>query len=438
MVTVPQTNNLKRKSSRWQNLPPYGEENGSEFESDSSKCSLLLFLRDLEANQKKWSQFVNMLENSPGIIDESSIAAQLLEAMKGVSKVDQDYISPDAPDTKKRRIDILGNSAAGEILAEYNELIRLARTLFSGELTDVLGDLYRRNLGRDFGDKNYTLEEIMHMARSWGEVRYRFMNHLLRDDPNMGPTYSMGHRRIKGDAANEMIHESNVVADSKLVEFRMDKGIGYTAQDRAIFEQTYLLTPEEGREIVSNSGQNTGLRIGLPPVFAYIAGFINGIVNWRVRVLEASRKQTLASQAYHQARGFTAKQAILDARHQPNHRGLASVDGPYANDLIPTIKSLLEEARTQNAFLRETFNKLETTVSTMIQAVRTSPMNSVSPELAQNAQFTTMLNAFPGPFTLIRPTGASIINVRRAPRSRSYKPRYQMQVRENIELVISA
>ncbi|KAK5634039.1 hypothetical protein RRF57_009753 [Xylaria bambusicola] len=408
MATVPQTTNLKRKSSRWQNLPAPGDENSPDIEVDTSRYSLLLFLRDLSEPEE-------MERIHRSVTQYTSIAAQLLEAVEKLSKIDQDYINPEAPDAKKRRLDVLGNSAAGDTLAEYSELIHLARTLWTNpdELTDIIGDLYRRNLGQNFGDKNYSLDELVHMARSWGEVRYRFMNMLCA----MIRTWGQRITRA-GNAANEIVHESNVLLDSKLVEFRVGNGIGYNAQDRGIFEQTYLLTPEEGREILDYSGQNTGLRIGLPQVFTYIAGFINALVNWRVRVLEASRKQALSSQAYRQAQGYANRQAVLNARHASNHQGLSSVDAQYANDLIPTIRSLLEEARTQNAFYKTTFDKLETTVRAMIPAVRNSPMNRVSPELTRNVQFTTMLRAFPGPITLIRPTGTSIVNVRRAPRNR--------------------
>lgn len=417
-------NPLKRKASRWQTLPPRGEENGPDIEIDNERYSLMIFLRDMKADEEKWSEFMELLLNAPGIIDESSIAAQLLEAVQSIDNIDHDYINPATPNAKRRRLDIVGNAAAGETIAEYTELIHLARTLWQNpeELDDIIGDLYQHHLGQQYGDENYSLDSVFGLARSWGEVRYRFMNHLLRDDPHMGTTYNAGRPLAKGNAANAMVHESNVLLDSRIVEFSDVNGIGFTPADRAIFEQTYLLTPEEGRNVIKASSPNLGLRIGLPQVFSYCARFIDALVDWRVRVLEASRKQALASTAYRQANGHANKQAVLNARHQSNHRGLAAVDQPYANDFIPTVRLLLGEAYAQNAFNKATFDKLETTVRTITQEIQRSQMNRVSPELARNFNHSRLVNSFPGQ-TLVRPTGTSIINPPRRPlRNRGGNP----------------
>ncbi|KAJ3556731.1 hypothetical protein NPX13_g10075 [Xylaria arbuscula] len=423
-MVAPPLPNLKRKASRWQTLPEPGEENGADIDVDNDRVSLLIFLRDLEANQDRWAEFMELLQNAPGLIDEGNIASQLLDAMNQMERVDYDYLLPDAPNAKKRRLGVVGNAAAADTLAEYSELILLARTLWNNpdQLNDIIGDLYQNNLGRAYGDENYELESIFDLARKWGEVRYRYLNHTNRDDPNYGVKYNTGHQLTKGNNANAMVHESDVLGDSKIVEFRNVNGIGFTPADRVIFEETYMLTPEEGRQILQASGPNSGLRIGLPQVFGYCSKFINAVIDWRVRVLEASRRQSLASTAYRQAHGQANKQAVLNARHQGNIRGLASVDTLYANDLIPALRVLLGEAQTQDAFNKASFDRLHNTVGAMIRAVQTSPMNTVSPELARNFNHTRIVNNFPGQIALIRPTGFSMITPRPPPRNRRGVP----------------
>ncbi|KAI3329636.1 hypothetical protein F4824DRAFT_481562 [Ustulina deusta] len=401
------TATLKRKASRWQTLPR-PDDDSSTIDVDDKRYSLLLFLRDLKMSQEHWEAFLTALKDAPGLLDETSIGARMVDAILRIQRIDHDYIDPEAPSAKKRRIDIVGNSAAATHLTEYNELIKLARTIWTNpdDLSDIMGDLYQNYLGQRPGDAKFSLENVFQMARSWGEVRYRFMNHALRDDPNLGPSYNTGRRLAKGNAANAIVHESNVLLDSKMVEFRALNNTGYTPQDRAIFQELYLLTPEEGRQLIEYSGPTTGLRIGLPQVFGYCVSFINALIDWRVQVLEASRKQVMSSGAYRNASAQAAKQNILAGRHSTNSTRLASVDNPYINDFVPVLRQLLEEAKSQNALVRPTFDKLEGAVRTLITGVKNSPMNIAS--LRNNPHFSRMVNAFPGPITLTRPTGTSL------------------------------
>ncbi|RWA03611.1 hypothetical protein EKO27_g11488, partial [Xylaria grammica] len=270
-VPDPVTTNLKRKASRWQTLPPPGTD---DAQADSGKYSLLLFLRDLDASPGKWDEFIASLQDSPGAIDEKSTMAALLQAAQETQIVTQDYLVDSdirGRDPKRRRLDLYGNQAAGAQMAEFDELINLARTVWTDpdNLRDLLGELYMANLGVLPGDPNYTLDKIFGMARHWGEV--------------------------------SIVHESNVLLDATVVQFLPAGGVGFNAQDRLIFQELYLLTPEEGRQLVEFTGAATGLRIGLPQVFDFCVNFINAYMDWRVRVLESARKQTLGNQTYRTA-----------------------------------------------------------------------------------------------------------------------------------------
>ncbi|GAW16402.1 hypothetical protein ANO14919_058280 [Xylariales sp. No.14919] len=414
-VPDPVTTNLKRKASRWQTRPPPGTD---DAQADSGKYSLLLFLRDLDASPGKWDEFIAGLQDSPGAIDEKSTMAALLQAAQETQIVTQDYLVDSdtrGRDPKRRRLDLYGNQAAGIQMAEYDELINLARTVWTDpdNLRDLLGELYMANLGVLPGDPNYTLDKIFGMARHWGEVRYRFMNHALRDDPTQSSNYNRGRTLTKGNHANSIVHESNVLLDATVVQFLPAGGVGFNAQDRFIFQELYLLTPEEGRQLVEYTGAATGLRIGLPQVFDFCVSFINAYMDWRVRVLESARKQTLGNQTYRTANAATKARMMAGAQATSSSH-LQAVDGAYAGDFLSSLRALLLQARTRNAFLRSSFDALDTAVNTMIREVRNCRINTATPDLRNNVQFNRMLNAFPGQGRILqRPTGTSMITERR-------------------------
>ncbi|TGJ81160.1 hypothetical protein E0Z10_g7614 [Xylaria hypoxylon] len=414
MATNLPTNNLKRKASRWQTLPPLGEDT-SAVDTETEKYSLLLFLRDLDASPQKWDDFIEGLKNSPGSIDETSTISAVLEAALETQMINHDYISPanpNASDTKRRRLDLYGNGAAGGQIAEYDELINLARVVWSDpdDIRNTMGEVYQSNLGQQPGDPNFTLDKIFHLARCWAEVRYRYMNHSLRDDPSLYSNYNKGRTSMKGNAANAMVHESSVLLDATVVQFLPIGGIGYNADDRGIFQELYLLTPKEGRQLVQYTGQSTGLRIGLPQVFDYIVHIINAYMNWRVRVLESARRVTLSSPAYRNANNQAAKANILANSHQASGSRIQAVDNIYAYHFVPALRVLLEEAGSLNAFVRLSFTTLENATGQLIASIKVSGMNTATPDLRFNVQFNRMVNQFPGQGrTLMRPTGTSLL-----------------------------
>ncbi|KAJ8107286.1 hypothetical protein ONZ43_g6781 [Nemania bipapillata] len=352
------TNRLKRKSSRWQLLPDPTQTTDAG-EPVMGRYSLLLFLRDLEAGTGRFDQFIQGLQNAPGVQDEKSTMAAVLAAALNVQVISQDYAATTGHNAKKRRVDLVGNEAAGEHLAEFDELVALARTVWSDpdDLRDILGDLYTLNLRPLEEGGRYPLSTIFDWARDWAEVRYRFANHALRDDIHQWAKYDDGPAHVKGNNANAAVHNSNVLLDAQLVEFTSRHSTGYSDTDRDIFWELYLLTPEEGRQLSQYSGVSTGLRIGLPEAFGYCVDFINAYMNWRIKVLESSRRQVMSTADWRNNKAKKKKHSLKEA----HYLRFSNVIGPVDNDFssfIEILKELLLQAEKQNAFNRSTFTAL--------------------------------------------------------------------------------
>ncbi|KAF2963404.1 hypothetical protein GQX73_g10167 [Xylaria multiplex] len=420
MVADLVTKNLKRKASRWQTRPPLGGEDSKDVEVDGTRYSVLLFIRDMVVDPQSWAQFIEGLQNAPGVIDETSVLAAMLEAAQNTQLVQHDYINLDEPN-KRRRIDLYANPEATEQINEYDELINLARTVWTNpdnlasNLSKVMTDIYQTNLGQQPGDPNYTLEKIFSMARSWAEVRYRFCNHALRDDPYQHAAYNTGRPLAKGNAANSIVHESNVLLDAVVTQFLPIGGLGYGPADRDIFHELYLLTAEQGKQLARYTGSGTGLRIGLPQVFDYCVFFINAYMNWRVKVLESARKMALSSQAHRNAHTQAEKIRIMEEAHRASGTRIQAVDNSYTLEFVPALVELLDEARTQNSFVRATFIRLENSVNQMTRLIKICPANTATNDLRHNAYFNRSVNGFPGQGrTLPRPTGTSMVAHRAA------------------------
>ncbi|KAI0551423.1 hypothetical protein F4679DRAFT_593537 [Xylaria curta] len=418
------TNSLKRKASRWQTLPAPGEETDTDtVDIDNDKYSLLLFLRDLSDSPNALQDFINELQNAPGSLDDATTIGATLAAARDTRQIDFDYIDPASPNKKKRRLNLYGNSAAADQMAEYDSLVQLARTVWTdpNDLKDFIKKAYQDNLRQLNDSQPYPLDDIFDFARSWSEVRYRFLNHALRDDPTLHTKYNTGRINTKGIGANTIVHESNLLLDARMVEFQLLRGTGYHAQDRDAFQELYTLTPEEGRSLLRFTGTTTGLRIGLPVVFGYCVHYINAYFNWRVRVLESSRKQVLTSQPYKIA-NFHTKQSIRNAENQRILADLRPIDTEYRNFVV-ALRTLIQEANTINAFNRTSYDAVDIAISRLTRAVRNAALNRNTYELRNNQRFQNEMATFPNlRQTLTRPTGSSLLATPRPGRQTTTTP----------------
>ncbi|KAI0201708.1 hypothetical protein F4808DRAFT_469040 [Astrocystis sublimbata] len=404
------SNTLKRKATRWQAT---ADADGEGYDEAVGRYSLLLFLRDLDDTPDKWAEFVNGLRNAPSAIDEKSTMATLLAAANDTRPIDYDYLENPDINAKRRRLILYGNQDAEDQVGEHDALVTIARRMWPDpdDLEDVLGNAYEDNIRKiaEGGERElYNPHVIFSYARSWSEVRYRFMNHALRDDPAYNDKYSTGRGFNKGTEANTIVHKSNVLLDAVMCEFQLLRGTGYNDQDRYIFQELYQLSPEEGRELLRFTGDNNGLRIGLSPVFNYFISFINSYMTWRVRVLESARKLFLQNAAFRSATSNAQRNRLRAEANEATAKQIRAADLGY-RAFVNHVRVLLDEANTLDAFNKTTFDQLEKIIATTTGEVRNCQLNK-APDLKDNRKFQTELRNFPSIMVpLRRPTGTSMI-----------------------------
>lgn len=61
--------------------------------------------------------------------------------------------------------------------------------------------------------------------------------------------YNDGPTMVKGNSANRLVHDSHVLLDAQMVEFKFVRQLGFSDSDRKAFLELYMITPEEGRQI---------------------------------------------------------------------------------------------------------------------------------------------------------------------------------------------
>ncbi|KAI0395165.1 hypothetical protein F5Y17DRAFT_218352 [Xylariaceae sp. FL0594] len=405
---------LLKPESRWRLLAEAGHENDDDIIVDKKHVSFVAALRDIPAGPKEQDAFFETLRALP---PDNELQAAFARSFKGERKrIAYDYLRDDEQPKKRRRIDIIGNYGAGTLLAGYDETIALGRTAYKipddlDEPFDRLFDIYLRRMV--FGP-----EKLMDYARCWTEVRYRFLNHCLRDDPQEWFNFSTGPRVSKGTTANQLIHKSNVKEDARVVEFKRVKQLGFDDKDRALFEQVYLLSPEHGRQLATYCEDNAGLRAGLPNTFRYCADFIDAYLNWRIQLLEAARQRIFNDPAVVAASNHQQRDKAIQPLLRANERKLKAADTAYGDRFIPNVIKLLDEARQKNALYQSTWDELDKATDEVIRRVKTCALNNI-PGLANNVSFARVANDFPGlGIDLPKPSGSALITERKPPAPR--------------------
>ncbi|KAI1820469.1 hypothetical protein F4861DRAFT_60611 [Xylaria intraflava] len=410
MTTLP-ANLLKRKASRWQMRPTRDAIAGEGIETDKKSSSLLLFLRNLNTDGDPHAAFLRGLSNTDGTEDQDSIMQAMASAVQEIRHIGYDYL--DVGNGKRRRLEIYGEEQARFELGEHDQLMDLARTVWTDpdNMTDFVAKAYQKTLRTNSTEQVPTIDDMFTWARSWAEVRYRFLNHALRDDPVLYGEIQKGRPRQKGDRANAMVHESNVLGDCRLVEFQPVGNIGYSDEDRALFKSLYVLTPEEGRQLNRFTSQLTGLRVGLPAVFRFCVTFIDAYMDWRIRVLAKARTRMRSSQAMQNTKAQGGIQNETAKQNATTATQLRSIDTIYSTIFIPRLKDLLKEADTCGAFYRDTFNGLNSAVKQFKAALANSPFKSTSPDLKDDVVYRKALDTLSN-LNLVPPTGTAMINSR--------------------------
>ncbi|KAI1081075.1 hypothetical protein F5B20DRAFT_70962 [Whalleya microplaca] len=236
-MATPGFPNLKRKSSRWRTLSGKPLKPGEQREDE---YNLLLYHKSLKVDKDDPESFgLNRrghrrdisLVDEPNATDVSFKPSTSPDAME-LDKPEPPATSQDAGpndlkdigvdiswgyetgiDKKVTRVALKGNEHSRSLIAEMDELIALARTVYTepGDLTDWMQELYAGTyrdgvLQRD-GSKKATLKRSLEWCESWAEVRYRFLNHYLRDDPAHWSRLEGEFYQSSGDHANLLIHQ---------------------------------------------------------------------------------------------------------------------------------------------------------------------------------------------------------------------------------------
>jgi len=401
---------LTNPASRWQMLPQAGQED--EVPLDAGKASFIMLLRDIAADPSGWDDFVKGVKSLPAASDGKSLISAIARDLDTSGVIGHDYLPDESSrGPKRRKLNMVGNATAAPHLKEQDELIALGRTVYKvpTDLDEPFEAVFKTNIR----NIDMTPEQIMGFARAWAEIRYRYLNHALRDDPYEWINFQSGPAHVKGNAANALVHESNILEDAKVVEFLRIGSMGYNDSDRGLFERLYLISPEEAQKLGGYCGQSTGLRVGLPETFRYCAGVIDAYLNWRIRVLTSARQQILSDRSVRGAFGQQAKERAMGNLHSANQGHIRAADDAYSNHFLHSLRLLLDEASTQNAFNRSSWDALQQGVTVLITNVQACPLNQL-PSLAHNPNFVREVNVFPNlNRALIMPTGTSMITMRR-------------------------
>ncbi|KAI1335295.1 hypothetical protein F5Y15DRAFT_428320 [Xylariaceae sp. FL0016] len=425
---------LKRPGSHWRLKRP---GLGHQYEAaPDGTYNLALYVRGLaergggglredfgelfEAYAQRLQIPLNYDDMPPGPIRDlyqAFVGARVLEA--------RDYVrrglrrSADATETlRAEEVTLKGNESAGELFKEIRK--RDNKTLWTkplldriivDDLDDWLSKLVNENYLHGWNTFGNRLNPLFDWAKHWAEVRYRFLNHALQDDPDeRRGAINTGRGRAKGNSANKLVHESNIENDCWLVNTQIVGSYGFNAQDRLLFQSLCRFAPEDAQQLSTCMGSHTGLPSDIPPLFDYIASFINEFINWRVSILENARLAHMRDPTVLNAASQRQRDTAQDNLFRAFQPLLQRVDNLYRRDLVPCVNQLVTEARgPEKAVHRTSFNTFCTTASTLGQEVQNSPANTY-----RGGRVPRYATGFPGIIgtRVPRPTGTSMVTQR--------------------------
>ncbi|KAI0009910.1 hypothetical protein F4779DRAFT_334595 [Xylariaceae sp. FL0662B] len=215
---------------------------------------------------------------------------------------------------------------------------------------DMFREKYRSGVLQRDGSRKATLMRTLEWADRWVEVRYRFLNHYLRDDPKYWVKIREKYFEDAGDKANAIVHESAVEVDCDIAESKL-----FTGVDRVLYEQVYGLTIEQGGRL-RELGNSPAITQDLRNLFMWSASFINRFISWRQRVLRQKTGNLVNSDEYWRA-GITARNIMKQNHYTEIATKLDPIDKAYA-DFLATLGTLMDEEYRFQKLSSSTFNTL--------------------------------------------------------------------------------
>ncbi|KAI1804154.1 hypothetical protein F4811DRAFT_571480 [Daldinia bambusicola] len=318
----------------------------------------------------------NLLLYLKGISEDQDALPLLRSAYTGRKNLGKDYVVGNSGLSETR---LQGNDNAAALIAEWDAVIELARGIWHDPnvledwITHMFYDHFRGRILKDDATKVQTMERILRWSDRWAEVRYRYLNHYLRDDPDNWERLEERQLKEAGDHANEIVHSSSLQDDCQLAESHW-----FVPEHRALFFDVYKLGVREARRLVdlSNWGNLSGIMRG---IFTWTIDFINRYIKWREGVMrsatrehlnEARRNRTGQS---NQARN--AQRTQMAAGLKASMRG---TDDAYRK-FLDVLRVLMQEGRDHMNLSRETWENFLRMIDTVTHQLRACSLNRTNP-----------------------------------------------------------
>ncbi|KAI0852695.1 hypothetical protein F5Y00DRAFT_273215 [Daldinia vernicosa] len=357
----PSSRHLLADGSRWKTSAGIGKRGPPQ---PANRYNLLLYLK--------------------GISEDQDALPLLRNAFTSKQNLGRDYVISNAGISETK---LLGNDHAATLIAEWDAVIDLARVVWQNPnnledwITHMFYEHFRGRILRDDETKAHTLGRVLGWADKWAEVRYRYLNHYLRDDPDHWMRADQRAFREAGDHANEIVHTSSIQDDCLLAESNW-----FAPVHRALFFDVYRLGVREGRRLVYLSNW-VNLSASLREIFRWSIDFINRYIHWREALMRAEtrdhlnevRRNTQLSQQARQSQRVVFANSMKASMRGPDeaYRGLLDV-----------LRALMLEAREHMKFRRNSWQQFSTIIDQVTHNLRTCrlnrPTNNRNWDLRQN------------------------------------------------------
>ncbi|KAI1478397.1 hypothetical protein F4774DRAFT_166244 [Daldinia eschscholtzii] len=344
----PSANLLLADGSRWKGTSGVGKRGPPQ---PGNRYNLLLYLKGLSEDQ-----------------DALPLLKTAYASKKNLGK---DYVLGNAGLSETR---LQGNDHAGALVAEWDAVIELARRIWQDPnvledwITHMFYDHFRGRILRDDPTKVQTLDRVLRWCDKWAEVRYRYMNHYLRDDPDNWMRAEQGPFREAGDHANEIVHTSSLQDDCQLAESHW-----FIPEHRALFFDVYRLGVREARRLVYLTNWDNVSAV-IRGVFTWTIDFINRYIQWREALMRSETREHLneARRVRNQSnQARNAQRAQMAASMKSNMRG---TDDAY-HRFLDVLRVLMQEGRDHMKFRRASWENFLQLVDTLTHQLRACPLN---------------------------------------------------------------
>ncbi|KAI1493397.1 hypothetical protein F5X96DRAFT_209535 [Biscogniauxia mediterranea] len=345
--------NLKRKDSRWSSR--VARTKADKPIRGTGRYNLLLYVKgvqlpdddydDDETPKKKLktgfgtAAAVKDKEWKVTTKDGQDVCKVLCGLVKSSKSISRDYeVSNDG---NVASVQLRGNKDAQDLIHEIDELIDLASTVYPNpnDLRNWMKESFERRflksvLRRD-GTSPVTLDRALQYADNWTEVRYRFMNHYLRDDPYYYQELRQDAPRAAAERANFLTHGSQVEEDCYVAQ-----STWFSDKDRKLYEYIYRLTITEGC-LLREVSRDRSIAAPVRELVMWMIDKINRFHNWRVEITRSMIRRLVENESYRKS-GTTVQDNNLKQAEERLKQKLVKIDNLYKM-FIEDVKRIMKQ-----------------------------------------------------------------------------------------------